>query len=317
MEVKECVKCGKPAFYYRPYSGEYLCKGCFVTSIYDITLQTIRKYEMIKYGERVVVGVSGGKDSVSLLYILAKFFKGNEIIAVTVDEGIKGYREEGIQIASKIAQQLNVKHVIYSYKQLFNYTIDEIQEIKGKYSSCTICGIFRRRALDIAAKELNAQVLATAHNLDDVLQTYFILLTNGDIERLKTFNPAVEKSEAFGIRKVHPFFRIYEKELAMFAMLKGFDFQTVVCPYMAQGIRSEIREFLNKLEEKHPGIKYQLLSTFMQLYSERIKVEGQFCKKCGWPSKGEICQVCRTIDFLNSNKYKLMGGKDEFLGSNQ
>jgi len=311
LQVKPCTKCGRPSFYYRPYSGEYLCKGCFVTSIYDITLQTVRKYEMIKYGEKVAVGVSGGKDSVSLLYILAKFFKSNEIIAVTVDEGIKGYREEGIEIASKVASQLNVKHVIYSYKNLFNYTIDEIQEYKGKYSSCTICGIFRRRALDIAAKELGAQVLATAHNLDDILQSYFILLTNGDTERLKSFNPAVESSEAFGIRKVHPFFRIYEKELAMFAMLKGFDFQTVTCPYMQQGIRSEIRDFLNRLEERHAGIKYQLLDTFMSFYSKEFKVGGQYCKMCGWPSKNELCQVCKTIDYLNKNKYKLMSENNE------
>ncbi|MGC8568429.1 MAG: TIGR00269 family protein [Nitrososphaeria archaeon] len=305
MDVKPCSKCGRPSFYYRPYSGEYLCKGCFVTSIYDTTLETVRKYQMIKYGERVVVGVSGGKDSISLLYVLAKFFKGNEIIAVTLDEGIRGYREEGIEIASKMASSLNVKHVVYSYKQLFSYSIDEVQPLRGKLSSCTICGIFRRRGLDIAAKELGAQVVATAHNLDDVLQTYFILLTNGDVERLRTFNPAVEESQAFGIRKVHPFFRIYEKELAIFAMLKGFDFQTVTCPYMEQGIRSEIRSFLNGLEERHPGIKYQLLSTFMQISSEKHKAEGQLCRRCGWPSKGELCQVCRTIDYLNGAKYKL------------
>ncbi len=306
MSLQACSKCGKRAFYYRSYSGEYLCEGCFITSIYENVKNTIRKYNMIAYGDRVVVGVSGGKDSLSLLYILGKFYsKTNEIIAVTLDEGIAGYREEGLEIARDLAQKLGLRHVVYTYKDLYGYPIDEIQGIRGKVSSCTICGVFRRRGLDVAARDLGANVVATAHNLDDVLQSYIITLINGDMERLLSYNPAVEESSAFGLRKVHPFLHIYEKELAMFAMLKGFRLQEAVCPYMNQGIRSEIRTYLNRLEERHPGIKHQLLNSFMKLSSERRAAgSGQFCERCGWPSRGRLCQVCSFIDYLSRQENK-------------
>ncbi len=302
---KACSKCGKPAFYFKPYSGEYLCKKCFVKSIYDLTLKAIRKHQMIKYGDRIGIAVSGGKDSISLLYIIAKFFKDNEIFAITLDEGIEGYRNEAIQIVNDMAAKLNIKNVVYRYKDMFGYTIDEAQPLRKQTSSCTICGIFRRRGLDMAAKELGVDVLLTAHNLDDLLQSYFIMLFNGDINKIMSFSPAIETSEAFGITKAHPLMYIYEKEISVFTYLKGFKMQTVTCPYMNQGIRSEIREYLNKMEEEHPGIKYQLLNSFIKLKDVKHKISGSFCKKCGWPSQGDICQVCSTVDMLNVNKLKV------------
>src|ERR671939_27057 len=97
-----CSKCQKTdSVYYRAYSGEYLCKKCFLRSIEDKAARTISKYSMIDYGDRVAVGVSGGKDSLSLLYVLKMLFdkhlnNGNELVAVTIDEGIEGYRDESL-----------------------------------------------------------------------------------------------------------------------------------------------------------------------------------------------------------------------------
>lgn len=303
---KSCSRCGKPAFYFKPYSGEYLCKKCFVKSIYELTLRAIRKHQMIKYHDRIGIAVSGGKDSISLLYIIAKFFRDNDIVAITLDEGIEGYRNEAIKIADDMAAKLNIKHITYRYKDMFGYTIDDVQPIRSGTSSCTICGIFRRRGLDMATKELGLDVLLTAHNLDDLLQSYFIMLFNGDISKMMMFSPAVEASEAFGIKKAHPLMYIYEKEMSMFAYLKGFKMQTVTCPYMNQGIRSEVREYLNKMEEEHPGIKYQLLNSFLKLKNAKSNNSGRFCKNCGWPSKGDICQVCKTLEMLNANRSKVL-----------
>ena len=99
-----CTKCQKEeSLYYRAHSGEYLCKKCFLRSIESKAAKTISKYSMIEYGDKVAVGVSGGKDSLSLLYVLKMLFdqhpnNGNELVAVTIDEGIKGYRDESLQI---------------------------------------------------------------------------------------------------------------------------------------------------------------------------------------------------------------------------
>ncbi|MEM3811217.1 MAG: TIGR00269 family protein, partial [Conexivisphaerales archaeon] len=269
------------------------------------TLKAIRKHHMIKYGDKVGIAVSGGKDSISLLYIIAKFFKDNDIVAITLDEGIKGYRNEAIMIVNDMVTKLNIKQATYKYKDMFGYTIDDVQSIRRETSSCTICGTFRRRGLDMAAKELGLNVLLTAHNLDDLVQSYLIMLFNGDIGKITTCSPAIETSEAFGITKAHPLMYIYEKEMSIFAYLKGFKMQTITCPYMNQGIRSEVREYLNKMEEEHPGLKYQLLNSFIRLKNKNDVISGGFCKNCGWPSKGNICQVCKTLQTLNINKLKV------------
>lgn len=303
-----CSKCKKrPAFYNRAYSGEYLCKKCFVKAIYKKTVETIKKYKLINYGERVGVGVSGGKDSLSLLFILSKFLGAERLVSITIDEGIAGYREEAVGFAETVSRRLGVKHVVYTYKQLFGRSMDEVQPLKGDHSSCSICGTFRRRALDIAAEEAGVDVLATAHNLDDLVQSFLIILTNGDLDRLAEANPAVGYSTAFSARKVHPFMAIYERELAIFAMLKRFPMQSVTCPYMNEGIRTEVRNFLNTLEEGHPGIKFELLRSYEGLVERRTFRNGGSCSRCGRPSKGSLCQVCMMMDALDEAS-RLHGG---------
>ena len=190
--MQTCSKCHKePSVYFRAYSGEYLCKKCFIRSIEEKAARTISKHSMIKYGERVAVGVSGGKDSLSLLYVLKRMFddhdrKPEDLIAVTIDEGIEGYRDESLQIVKDFCNQLGVQGKILSYKDLFGVSMDDAMVLRPseKMSSCSMCGTFRRRAIDLAAESVGADIVATAHNLDDQLQTFMINLLAGDIERI-------------------------------------------------------------------------------------------------------------------------------------
>ncbi len=295
MMDKRCVKCNRPAFYYRPYSGEYLCESCFIRSIKRKVRKTISKYNMFRYGDRIGVAVSGGKDSLALLKILTEISRGkaSEIVSITVDEGIKGYREEALKYARKVSEELGVRHVVYSFKELFGYTTDEVAR-KASISPCAACGIFRRRALDIAAMEEGVDVMATAHNLDDTIQTFFINVFNVDLKRISWIWPISEPSNAFKLRRVHPMSEIYEKEIALYAMLQGLPFQTVNCPYMEEGIRSEVRLFLNSLEERHPGIKYNIYHAALRIAKGlSVAARPRRCKSCGFPSLGEFCQVCQ------------------------
>src|ERR671925_309455 len=192
-----CSKCGSSqSVFHRAYSGEYLCRKCFLRSIEEKVAKAISKYSMIEYGDRVAVGVSGGKDSLSLLYVLKKLFdlhpnNGNELVAVTIDEGIKGYRDESLQIVKDFCAQLGVESKVLSYKSLFGVDMDEamIKRPSEKMSSCSICGTFRRRAIDIAAETVGADIVATAHNMDDQLQTFMINLLAGDVESIGWIYP--------------------------------------------------------------------------------------------------------------------------------
>ena len=156
-----CSKCQKiEGIYFRQYSGEYLCRSCFIISIEEKTSRTISKYSMIKYGDKIAIGVSGGKDSLSLLLVLNHIFgrkKTNDIIAITIDEGIAGYRNESLRIVKDFCSKLNIKNEIFSYKELFGIDMDESMSLRPseKMTSCSICGTFRRRAIDIAAYTLS------------------------------------------------------------------------------------------------------------------------------------------------------------------
>jgi uncharacterized protein (TIGR00269 family) len=296
--------------YFRAYSGEYLCKKCFVRSIEDKAARTMSKHSMLKYGERVAVGVSGGKDSLSLLYVLKKIFDGHDrsrddLIAVTIDEGIEGYRDESLQIVKDFCSQLGVQGKVMSYKDLFGVSMDEAMVLRPpekKMSSCSMCGTFRRRAIDLAAESVGADVVATAHNMDDQLQTFMINLLAGDVERIGWIYP--EPIEyAGGMKKIKPFVELYEHEIVFYALQREIPFQSEECPYMNESIRTDLREFFNKMESEHPGIKNNAYASMMKV-SEKLRASfaeprgDKKCKLCGRDSTGDVCSVCKTVSAL-------------------
>ena len=305
-----CTKCQKEeSLYYRAYSGEYLCKKCFLRSIESKAAKTISKYSMIEYGDKVAVGVSGGKDSLSLLYVLKMLFdqhpnNGNELVAVTIDEGIKGYRDESLQIVKDFCAQLNIESKVLSYQSLFGIDMDQamVQRSSQKISSCSMCGTFRRRAIDIAAETVEADIVATAHNMDDQLQTFMINLLAGDVERMGWIYPEPVQYTQTGMKKVKPFVEIYEYEIAFYALQRDIPFQSEECPYMNESIRTDLREFFNRLERDHPGIKYNAYRSMIKiskvLRSSMPPSQTKKCSRCARVSTGDICSVCRTLSIL-------------------
>jgi uncharacterized protein (TIGR00269 family) len=263
------------------------------------TAKTISKYKMIKNDDVVCVAVSGGKDSLALLHVLNKMSKTHNfrIKVITIDEGIQGYRNEALEIVKIFCSQLQLEFKIFSYKELFDLTLDEALQIREneKATSCSICGTLRRRAIDYAAKKVGANVIATAHNLDDTLQTFLINLMSGDITKIGWMDPDTSDKT---FRKIKPFCEIYESEIVFYAFTNEIPFQTEPCPHMNESIRTEIREFLNSLETQHSGIKNNLYKSVLRA-SQNLKTvsfkEINICKNCGNECTGEICSVCLTV----------------------
>jgi len=295
----KCDRCDNSAVYARKYSGESLCSECFSNSILRKTAKTISKHNMIQNDELVCVAVSGGKDSLALLHVLSKMAKNHNfrIHAVTIDEGIPGYRDEALDIVKDFCTRLGVEHTMYPYKELFGLTLDESlkQNQDDRLSSCSICGTFRRRAMDHAAKQIGANVIATGHNLDDTLQTFVINTLSGDTNKIGWMDPDTSENS---LRKIKPFCEIYESEIVFYAFTNGLPFQSEPCPHMNEGIRTEIREFLNKLENSHSGIKNNMYRSVLRIsqtmrdanYKEKTK-----CANCGAECTGKICSVCKMI----------------------
>ncbi|MGI0004310.1 MAG: TIGR00269 family protein [Candidatus Nitrosotenuis sp.] len=295
----KCDRCQNRAAYSRKYSGENLCSDCFSNSILRKAAKTISKYNMIKNGELVCVAVSGGKDSLALLKVLSKMSKNHNfrIHAVTIDEGIEGYRDEALQIVKNFCNEQGVVHTVYSYKDLFDLTLDESLMLREgeKLSSCSICGTFRRRAMDHAAKQIGAHVIATGHNLDDTLQTFVINTLSGDTNKIGWMDPDTSDNS---LRKIKPFCEIYESEIVFYAFTNSLPFQMEPCPHMNEGIRTEIREFLNELEDNHSGIKnsmYRSVLKISQTMKDANYKEKTTCSNCGAECTGKVCSVCKMI----------------------
>ncbi len=307
-----CTLCKKKeAVFMRRYSGEKLCGRCFCKSIENKVRGTISKYEMFEPKDKIMVAVSGGKDSVTLLHILTKIekaFPDAALSAVTVDEGIKGYRDEALKVAKKNCQKLGVEHVVTSFKEIYGYTLDEIvnmiQEKKEKgLTPCSYCGVLRRRALNTAAREAGVDKLATAHSLDDETQTMLLNIIHGDALRIARAKPVLTVIHPKLVQRVKPVCEVPEKEIAFYAYLRRIEFQSIPCPYAQTALRNDIRTMLNRLEEKHAGTKFAVFRSVerirpaLEAMAEEAKLQN--CRICGEPTVGELCKPCQMLQELH------------------
>ncbi len=301
-----CSKCDSPAIMSQRYSGLNLCEKHFIEDFEKAVEEAIIKGKMVEEKNKIAVAVSGGKDSTALLYVLNKIFSGREVelFAITIDEGIKDYRDDTIRSARKIAKDLGVEQVIVSFRDEYGFDLDDI--IEGKeVAPCTFCGVFRKHALNRTAKRLGATKVATGHNLDDEAQSIMMNYMKGDIERLMRFRP--KRVQPGLIPRIKPLREIPEREIALYCMVNGIYAESRECPYARLSLRSDVRDMINRLENLYPGTKRSTLKSF-----ERITelVEGRWaqidlasCRSCGEPCVKDICKACELLGKLKNHEH--------------
>jgi len=308
MTTPTCTACKtQPAFFHRQYSGETLCRKCFTKSIETKVRTTITRYQMLNYNDHLAIAVSGGKDSLSLLYILAKLKRHRPkttLTAVTVDEGIQGYRDEALEIAAANCKQLEIPHHIVSFKELYGFTLDEIiskarEKGQTELTACAYCGVLRRKAINAGARQVKANKIATAHTLDDEVQTVLMNIFRGDIARLAKEKPVTSEVHPLFVQKIKPFCEIPENESALYAYVKKIRFQDTPCPYASEALRNDIRGLLNRMEQKHAGTKFTVfkaLETLRPAIEKTSKKEDfKTCIQCGEPSAMDLCKACELL----------------------
>ncbi|MBU2565898.1 MAG: TIGR00269 family protein [Candidatus Thermoplasmatota archaeon] len=287
-----CSKCNKKAVTFIRYSGMHLCKFHFNEFFEKRVKKTLRKQNV---EGKIAVGVSGGKDSTVALYILKKFFgkrKDITIEAVTVDEGIKGYRENSIKVVKKICEEWDVRYHVIGFKGQIGYSMDEI---KQKFM-CSYCGVFRRYLLNIKAKEIKADRIATGHNLDDTAQSILMNIAKGDVEKLARLGPHVKIQKGL-VPRIEPLRVIPEKENYLYALLNNIDFYSGECPYAYTAQRNMYREILYELENNSPGTRHAILKTYDSISDLLRKkfppAKLKKCELCNEPTSQIICNTCK------------------------
>ena len=303
-----CTFCGSErVVYFRRYSGERLCARCFNRSMVDRVRRTISKYNLLRPWDRIAVAVSGGKDSLSLLKILSEIEKDYpraSLVAITIDEGIPVYREEAIGHAETYAEKLGIELRRLSFKELYGFTLTEAVESgameKMGLKPCTVCGVLRRKAITLAARRVGATVVATAHTLDDIVQTYLLNVFRGDA----SMAPVGLRREGEGVvPRVAPFRLTPEREVVFYAYLNKIPFQAEACPYASQAMRDPIRRFLTSYEETYPGALYAALNTLEKLIQAKPQPQ-HLCPTCGEPTTRPICRACEIEDKVKEHMKK-------------
>ncbi|KAK1759658.1 hypothetical protein QBC47DRAFT_372703 [Echria macrotheca] len=241
----------------RPKNHSKLCKTCFIEVFEDEVHHTITSSQLFFPGERVAIGASGGKDSTVLASVLKTLNErhnyGLDLVLLSIDEGIKGYRDDSLETVKRNAVQYDMPLKVVGYDELYGWTMDQVVETIGKKGNCTYCGVFRRQALDRGAKMLGIKHVVTGHNADDVAETVLMNLLRGDMARLSRSTSIVTGNNSSEVKRSKPLKYSYEKEIVLYAHHKKLDYFSTECIYSPEAFRGSARSLIKQLERVRPS----------------------------------------------------------------
>lgn len=258
MPPSPCALCQTSrALIIRPKNHQKLCKACFLTLFETEIHNTIVSNSLFHPGQRIAIGASGGKDSTVLASVLKtlneRYNYGLDLLLLSIDEGIKGYRDDSLETVKRNAVQYDMPLSIVGYDELYGWTMDQVVSQIGKKGNCTYCGVFRRQALDRGAARLGIKHVVTGHNADDIAETVMMNLLRGDLPRLSRATSIVTTSAASEIKRSKPLKYAYEKEIVLYAHHKGLDYFSTECIYSPEAFRGSARTLIKNLERVRPS----------------------------------------------------------------
>lgn len=241
----------------RPKNHQKLCKVCFIQIFEDEIHHTITTTNLFTPGDRIAIGASGGKDSTVLASVLKTLNErhnyGLDLVLLSIDEGIKGYRDDSLETVKRNAEQYEMPLKIVGYDELYGWTMDQVVATIGKKGNCTYCGVFRRQALDRGANMLGINHVVTGHNADDVAETILMNLLRGDLPRLARSTSIITGDATSSVRRSKPLKYAYEKEIVLYAHHKKLDYFSTECIYSPEAFRGSARTLIKALERVRPS----------------------------------------------------------------
>lgn len=301
-----CTKCKTKAVLKLPRHNAAFCKGCFNGFAHDQVAKAIKSQKMFAKDERILVAVSGGKDSLALWDILLKL--GYRADALYVNLGIGGYSEQShakvLRFAETVASPQGATLHVHTVEQEEGAGIRELAMLVHR-PTCSTCGTIKRYQFNRAAIEHKYDVMATGHNLDDEAARLLGNVLHWQEEYLDKQAPSLPASVEGFAKKVKPLYRLTERELAAYAVLNKIDYIVEECP-MAKGARTLLyKEVLNRLETESPGTKQTFYWGFLEkqnkkdaaptTMAEKDQAALHPCAACGQPTTAEVCSYCKLM----------------------
>jgi len=307
----KCRKCGAKAAIHMPQHRLALCKDHFLEWVPEQTERFIRKYNMFRREERILVAVSGGKDSLSLWDILWRLgYQADGLyIALGIDEGIR-YSAESQRLTEQFAAERGLKLHIVDVERETGFPIPVLarKTLRGQGKPCAVCGLVKRHEMNRIARNLGYDVLATGHNLDDEVAVLFGNTLNWSVEYLLRQGPVLPEEPGLA-RKVKPLCRFYEREMTAYALLRGIEYIYEECPFAVGSTSIAYKELLNRLENERPGAKLSFYLSFLEARQRGLFREPQevrqalhLCPSCGQPTSAPgLCSFCRLVSRVKSS----------------
>lgn len=304
-----CKVCRGPAAVDVRRHNASFCAPHFLQHVQGQVTKTIKDFKMLAPADRVLIAVSGGKDSLALWDILLDL--GYDVTGFYLDLGIGGYSNRSKEAAVAYAENRGAKLIVRSLQEEHGFTVPELSKLTGRVP-CSGCGLNKRYEFNRAALEEGFEVLVTGHNLDDEVATLFGNVLHWNVDLLARQGPVLQERvfdqdgtpKTVLVRKVKPLVRIAERESAAYAVLKGIDYIIEECPMVEGNTQHRYKEALTLLEESSPGTKHQMYFGFLKKAAHRFAGEDDgaqvvACWLCGSPTlqpdDGEAtCSFCRT-----------------------
>lgn len=302
----KCKKCRAKAVIGLPRHNAAFCKPCFTEYVHDQVARAITSQRMFTPEDRILVAVSGGKDSLTLWAILLKM--GFRADALYVDLGIGEYSRRSHQKAQAFADTVGAAHhaqmLVHAVEQEEGAGIRELANLVHR-PTCSACGTIKRYHFNRAAIEHHYDVMATGHNLDDEAARLLGNVLRWQEDYLEKQTPSLPASVEGFAKKVKPLYRLTEREIAAYAVLNRIDYIVEECP-MAKGSKMLLyKESLNRLETASPGTKQAFYWGFLERQTrersstasmaEKDQASLQSCATCGQPTTAEVCSYCKMM----------------------
>ena len=270
------------------------CRPHFIEHIHRQVARTISEHHMFGADDRLILGVSGGKDSLALWEILTVL--GYRVDGVYLHLGIGDYSSDGLRFSRRFASERGLSLREVDLGSDHGFSIPEAARFTSR-AACSACGLSKRYLLNEAAAEMGYDVLVVGHNLDDEAAVLLGNVLRWEVDYLARQRPVLPASDGGLVRKVKPLIRVAERETAAYAILRGIQYEIEECPMAAGNTINRYKEWLNRVEEQSPGLKAQFLFGFLErgvAYFPPDPPELLACGECGRPTPGETCSFCRV-----------------------
>ncbi len=293
----KCRKCGEPAILELRRHNAAFCAPDFLDFFRNQVREAIRKYRMLERDERVLVAVSGGKDSLALWDVLID--DGYRTTGLYLDLGIFDYSVESKAKCETFAAARGVPLIVTSVAEAVGAPVPVIKDATRR-PPCSGCGLSKRYLMNRAALEHGMPVVATGHNLDDEAATLLGSVLHWQTEALSRQSPALPSTHEKLVRRVKPLYRLSERETAAYAFVRKIDYIVEECPFAKGATSIAHKEILSRMEDASPGAKHNFLFGYLEkaraAFERAEAVTLNECVRCGQVTTGTVCAFCKLAD---------------------